>query len=416
MDGHKAVRIALVIGTRPEAIKMAPVIEALRRDLSHFDPFLIVSGQHRQMLDQVLSFFQLKPNFDLQLMQPNQSLGSLTARALEAIDQLLKKQNFDLVMVQGDTTTAFAASLAAFFHHLPVAHVEAGLRSRDVNNPFPEEVNRRFTGQITDLHFAPTPLARQNLLDEMVPEEKIAVTGNTVVDALRAVASRPYSIPGSALERLPLDRGRVLLVTSHRRESWGADLEHICLSLRDIAARFPDVQIVYPVHLNPNVRDTVQRLLHGTRRIHLTEPLDWLTLVNLMRRSYLILTDSGGIQEEAPSFGKPVLVLRQVTERPEASMSGMACIVGTSREQIVAAASALLEDRRQYQAMTSGENPYGDGCAAGRIVRGLQRWVAGEHPLLPPEEEFVPDRASASEESFPLDGAAAGNLWEVSRV
>lgn len=368
------------------------------------------------MLDQVLSFFQIKPDLDLQLMQPNQSLGGLTARALDGMDQLLKKQNFDLVMVQGDTTTAFAASLAAFFNHVPVAHVEAGLRSRDVNNPFPEEINRRFTGQITDLHFAPTPLAKQNLLDEMVPAEKIAVTGNTVVDALRAVASRPYSIHGSALKRLPLDRGRVLLVTSHRRESWGADLEHICLSLRDIAARFPDVQIVYPVHLNPNVRGTVQRLLRGVSRIHLTEPLDWLTLVNLMRRSYLILTDSGGIQEEAPSFRKPVLVLRQVTERPEASMSGMARIVGTSREQIVSAASELLEDEREYQAMASGENPYGDGCAADRIVRALQRWAAGERLLLPAEEEFVPDWISGSEETFPLDGATAGSRWDVSRV
>lgn len=416
MDGHKVVRVALVIGTRPEAIKMAPVIEALHRNLSQFDPFLIVSGQHRQMLDQVLSFFQIQPDHDLQLMQPNQSLGGLTARALEGVDQLLKKQNFDLVMVQGDTTTAFAASLAAFFNRVPVAHVEAGLRSRDVNNPFPEEINRRFTGQITDLHFAPTPLAKQNLLDEMVPAEKIAVTGNTVVDALRAVASRPYSIRGSALKGLPLDRGRVLLVTSHRRESWGADLEHICLSLRDIADRFPDVQIVYPVHLNPNVRGTVQRLLQGASRIHLTEPLDWLTLVNLMRRSYLILTDSGGIQEEAPSFRKPVLVLRHVTERPEASMSGMARIVGTSREQIVSAASELLEDEREYQAMASGENPYGDGCAAERIVRALQRWAAGERLLLPPEEEFVPDWTSSSEESFPLEGATAGSLWEVSRV
>lgn len=394
---------------------MAPVIEALRRNPSEFDPFLIVSGQHRQMLDQVLSFFQLKADYDLQLMQPNQSLGSLTARALEAIDQLLKKQAFDLVMVQGDTTTAFAASLGAFFNHVPVAHVEAGLRSRDVNNPFPEEMNRRFTGQITDLHFAPTPLAKQNLLAEMVPEDKIAVTGNTIVDALRTVASRPCSFQGSALERFPLDQGRVLLVTSHRRESWGSDLEQICLSLTDIATQFPDVQIVYPVHLNPNVRDTVQRLLHGTRRIHLTEPLDWPTLVNLMRRSYLILTDSGGIQEEAPSFKKPVLVLRHVTERPEASMSGMAKIVGTAREQIVSAAATLLEDEREYQAMSSGNNPYGDGFASDRIVKALQRWAAGERQLLSAEEEFVPGWRS-SQRFFPPEGAVAGTLWDASRA
>lgn len=368
------------------------------------------------MLDQVLSFFQLIPDYDLQLMQPNQSLGGLTARALEAMDQLLKKQNFDLVMVQGDTTTAFAASLAAFFNRVPVAHVEAGLRSRDVNNPFPEEINRRFTGQITDLHFAPTPLARQNLLDEMVPQEKIAVTGNTVVDALQVVASRPFSDRGSPLEGLPLHRGRVLLVTSHRRESWGLELENICLSLKDLVLRFPDVQIVYPVHLNPNVRVTVQRLLHGTERIHLTEPLDWLTLVNLMRRSYLILTDSGGIQEEAPSFQKPVLVLRQVTERPEAWMSGRARIVGTGREQIVETASELLEDEREYRAMSSGRNPYGDGCAASRIVRALQRWAAGQSRLLPPEEEFVSDWSSGSEESFPLREVAVGATWEASHA
>jgi UDP-N-acetylglucosamine 2-epimerase (non-hydrolysing) len=416
MLGIKPLKVALVIGTRPEAIKMAPVIEEIRRRVSQFDPLLIVSGQHRQMLDQVLSFFQLKPDYDLQLMQPNQSLGSLTARALEAMDELLKKQNVDLVMVQGDTTTAFAASLTAFFHHVPVAHVEAGLRSRDVNNPFPEEINRRFTGQVTDLHFAPTPLAKQNLLDEMVPQEKIAVTGNTVVDALRAAVARPFSYRGSPLEGLPLHRGRVLLVTSHRRESWGAELENICLSLRDLAARFSDVQIVYPVHLNPNVRGTVQRLLHGTERIHLTDPLDWLTFVNLMQRSYLILTDSGGIQEEAPSFRKPVLVLRQLTERPEASMSGMARIVGTSREQIVDAASALLTDEREYQAMSSGRNPYGDGRAACRIVKALQRWAAGERQLLRPEEEFIPDWTSCSEVTTHLPEVAAGAAWEAGRA
>jgi UDP-N-acetylglucosamine 2-epimerase (non-hydrolysing) len=416
MRENKSLRIALVVGTRPEAIKMAPVIEALRQKTAEFESVLIVSGQHRQMLDQVLSLFQLRPDYDLQLMQPNQSLGSLTAHALEAMDQLLKKQQYDMVMVQGDTTTAFAASLAAFFNHVPVAHVEAGLRSWDVNNPFPEEINRRFTGQVADIHFAPTTLAKQNLLDEMVPPEKIVVTGNTVIDALHAATQRPFSFRGTRLENLPLDRGRVLLVTSHRRESWGAELENICLSLRDLAMRFPDVQIVYPVHLNPNVRGTVQRLLDGAERIHLTEPLDWLTFVNLMHCSHLILTDSGGIQEEAPSFRKPVLVLRQVTERPEAAMSGMARIVGTSREQIVAATSALLEDVHQYRAMSSGQNPYGDGCAASRIVRSLQHWAAGKPHLLDPEEEFVPDSSPNPEALLPLQEVAVGTLWEASHV
>jgi UDP-N-acetylglucosamine 2-epimerase (non-hydrolysing) len=395
---------------------MAPLIEALRQCPDEFHSFLVVTGQHRQMLDQALSLFQLTPDFDLHLMQPNQSLSGFTARALQSMDDLLKKQHFDLVMVQGDTTTAFAAALAAFFQSVPVAHVEAGLRSRDARNPFPEEINRRFTAQLTELHFAPTPMARQNLLDEMVPPEMIAVTGNTIVDALLAMTSRPFSFRGSPLEDLPLAQGRLLLVTSHRRESWGSELESICLALKDLTARFPDVQIVYPVHLNPNVRQTVGALLNGADRIHLTEPLDWLTFVNLMRRSYLILTDSGGIQEEAPSFGKPVLVLRRVTERPEASLSGMARIIGTSRAQIVAAASKLLTDDRDYRAMTAGPNPYGDVRAAARIVEGLRRWAAGIRPLLTPEEEFYPYQRVYSAAASPPRPMAVASAFEDSRV
>lgn len=385
------INVGIVVGTRPEAIKMAPVIQALGRNSAAYRSSLIVTGQHRQMLDQVLSLFQLTADYDLDLMRPNQGLASLTARALETLDELFKKQHFDLVIVQGDTTTAFTASLAAFYNRVPVAHVEAGLRSRDLSNPFPEEANRRFTGNVTELHFAPTQLAKKNLLNEMIPAEKIGVTGNTIVDALHAAVALPFSFFGSPLERLPLTRGKLILVTSHRRESWGRELENICLSLRDLVKRFPDVQVVYPVHLNPNVRATVKALLEGVERIHLIDPLDWLAFVNLMRRSHLILTDSGGIQEEAPSFGKPVLVLRQVTERPEASLSGMARVIGTSRRQIVSAASALLEDEDAYELMTSGHNPYGDGRAASRILKGLQRWAAGKTPLLSLEDEFDPE-------------------------
>jgi UDP-N-acetylglucosamine 2-epimerase (non-hydrolysing) len=379
--------IAIVFGTRPEAIKLAPVIFELRRHSEDFETLLISTAQHRQMLDQVLNIFGIAPDIDLNLMTHNQSLAGITCRVLQSVDELLATRAVDLLMVQGDTTSAFAAALAAFYRKVPVAHVEAGLRSRDIFNPYPEEVNRRLAGVATQLHFAPTPLARENLLQEAVDAAQVIVTGNTVVDSARMLLER------GALEKplpagVPDDGSRLVLLTSHRRESWGTELEQICDAVAELAASFDDVRIVYPVHMNPNVRLTVEERLAGVQRVHLTEPLDYFQFMSLLRRSYLVLTDSGGVQEEAPSFGKPVLVLRKVTERPEASLLGLSIIVGTSRRRIVEEASRLLSDRPAYQAMADAENPYGDGRAAQRIAEALRRWWRGEQPLLSEEEQF----------------------------
>src|SRR5437588_1581546 len=335
--------IGIVFGTRPEAIKLAPVIFELRRRPDEFQLALISTAQHRHMLDQVLDIFEITPDVDLDLMTPNQTLAGITCRVLQAMDELLQQRPLDCLMVQGDTTTAFAAALAAFYRKVPVAHVEAGLRSRDIFNPYPEEVNRRLAAVTTQLHFAPTPLARENLVAESIDPHQIVVTGNTVVDAAQMLVERglvDQALPAG----VPDDGRRIVLLTSHRRESWGKELEQICDAVADIAGRFDDVRIVYPVHMNPNVRRTVEERLAGIDRVHLTEPLDYFQFLSLLRRSYLVLTDSGGVQEEAPTFGKPVLVLRKVTERPEASMMGLSKIVGTSRERIVEEASLLLSD------------------------------------------------------------------------
>jgi UDP-N-acetylglucosamine 2-epimerase (non-hydrolysing) len=290
--------------------------------------------------------------------------------------------------VQGDTTSAFASALAAYYRKIPVGHIEAGLRSHDIYNPFPEEANRRLTAVVTEIHFAPTLWSRFKLRDENVPLEKIVVTGNTVVDSLRALSTVAVSLAETPLATIPIDGRKIILVTSHRRESWGADQENMCLALKDLVQRFGDIRVVYPVHLNPNVRATVNKLLGGAERIHLTEPLDYITFVSLLRRSYLVLTDSGGIQEEAPTFRKPVLVLRKVTERPEASQFGMSKIVGMVREVIVNETSRLLTDADAYLDMSDGENPYGDGRAAERIVEVLSRWYQGKKPLLEADKEF----------------------------
>lgn len=339
------------------------------------------------MLDQVLDVFGIKPDLDLDLMQPNQTLNSLTCRVLQGIDTILAKDPLDCLMVQGDTTTAFAAALAAFYRRIPVAHVEAGLRSRDINNPYPEEVNRRLAAVVTQMHFPPTPLARQNLLHEGVAPESVHVTGNTVVDAVRILLEKE-AISKPLPEGVPDDGSRIVLVTSHRRESWGTELENICKAILEIASSFPDTRVIYPVHMNPNVRGTVNELLGNVDRVHLTAPLDYFEFLSLLRRAYLVLTDSGGVQEEAPFFGKPVLVLRKVTERPEASMLGLSKIVGTSREAIAGEAALLLTDQQAYRRMAEGGNPYGDGRAAERIVTVLTRWQNGVHPLLKEWEEF----------------------------
>ena len=381
------VRIALVLGTRPEAIKMAPVIKAFQADAQSYSITVISTAQHRQMLDQVMKLFHLTPNIDLDLMRPDQDLNSLTARVLETMGHTLRTLHPDLLLVQGDTTTVLGAALAAFYLKIPVAHVEAGLRSYDPYNPFPEEINRHLTSVLTAIHLAPTTLARQNLLREGTAPENIVVTGNTVVDALVSLQNVPFDM-STLRTKLGMDHQRLLLVTSHRRESWGQDLENICLAIKDLVTKFPDIYVVYPVHLNPHVNGPVHEILSGLDRINLSPPQDYLTFINLMQQSYLILTDSGGVQEEAPTFRVPLLVLRKVTERPEAVQARMAKLIGTERQEIVAEASHLLADTTAYHRMQQGPNPFGDGRAAERIVKTTWRWLNGKYPLLPGDEEF----------------------------
>ncbi|HYA23847.1 MAG TPA: UDP-N-acetylglucosamine 2-epimerase (non-hydrolyzing) [Terriglobales bacterium] len=381
-------RIIAVLGTRPEAIKLALVIQELRRRSGEFETAVVHTGQHRTMLDHALELFKIKPDFDLDVMRPNQTLSSLTGRVLDTVENACRRFEPHIVLVQGDTTTAFASALAAYYCKIPVGHIEAGLRSRDIYNPFPEEVNRRLVAVMTEIHFAPTAMARDNLLAEGVPGGKIVVTGNTVVDTLRVLRQLPHSWENTPLAGIPADGYRLVLVTSHRRESWGSDQQNMCLALKELVQRHSDIRVIYPVHMNPNVRDTVNRLLQGTERIHLTEPLDYITFVSLLQRCFLVLTDSGGVQEEAPTFGKPVLVLRKVTERPEASQFGMAKIIGMSRENIVAEAERLLDDADAYLDMSQGENPYGDGHGSERIVEAVGRWHQKQTPLLEPDKEF----------------------------
>jgi UDP-N-acetylglucosamine 2-epimerase (non-hydrolysing) len=403
-------RTVVVLGTRPEAIKLAPVIRALKADVGVVTT-VIVTGQHRQMLDQVLQRFRIAPDIDLDVMRPNQSLGELTGRVLRSVETELLRLRPDLLLVQGDTTSAFVTALAGFYQRIPVAHVEAGLRSYDLHHPFPEEANRRLLSVVSAVHLAPTIGAAAALGHEGIARAQVAVTGNTVVDALQMLLDAPCSFCGTPLDGVDFYDHRVILVTSHRRESWGHDLEQICLAIRDLVRAFPDVAVVYPVHLNPNVQVTVQQTLAGAERVYLTEPLDYLTFINLAKRSFFILTDSGGVQEEAPTLGKPLLLLRKVTERPEAFEAGRAAIVGTSRAEIVRAASRLLSNPDQYEAMATGENPYGDGRAAARIVRALRRWRQGRFPLLLPQDEFHlsntgPDRIVGAE-TGELGGARA---------
>ncbi|MDI3280578.1 MAG: UDP-N-acetylglucosamine 2-epimerase (non-hydrolyzing) [Bacillota bacterium] len=381
------LRVLSVFGTRPEAIKLAPVLRALQNRPRFFQPLVVVTAQHREMLDQVLSLFALAPHYDLNIMQERQTLAEITVRSLAGLDGILARERPDLVLVQGDTTTAFVAGLAAFYRRIPVGHVEAGLRTRRKYEPFPEEINRRLLGALADLHFAPTAQARENLLAESVPPEAIHVTGNTVVDALQMMVRSDYRFADPALERAVREGRRILLATAHRRENWGEPLESICLALRDLVRLYPDVTLVFPVHRNPAVRETVERLLSGEERVVLTEPLDYREMANLLSRAYLILTDSGGLQEEAPGFGRPVLVLREVTERPEGVACGVLKLVGTSRERIVSEARTLLEDRQAYLRMARAANPYGDGRAAERIAEILLYrfgWAAA------PPAEFTP--------------------------
>jgi UDP-N-acetylglucosamine 2-epimerase (non-hydrolysing) len=359
-------------GTRPEAIKLAPVIRELARHPKEFQPAVLVTAQHRQMLDQVLRVFDIKPDHDLDVMRPGQSLADVTVGALRGVERVLRLARPDMVIVQGDTTSAFAAALAAFYERIPVGHVEAGLRTGDKYSPYPEEMNRRLVSSLADLHFAPTRAAKENLLSEGVSRSRIHVTGNTVVDALKAMRRSKAVLRMPVLDGIPKEH-RVILVTAHRRESFGPGFERICRALRTIVERNPDVVVVYPVHLNPNVRKPAREILGRVLRVHLIEPLEYLPFVRLMERAYLILTDSGGIQEEAPALGKPVLVMRDVTERPEAVVAGTARLVGTETEVIVAATERLLHSAAAYRKMVRARNPFGDGRASSRIAAALRR-------------------------------------------
>jgi UDP-N-acetylglucosamine 2-epimerase (non-hydrolysing) len=365
-------RVMTVIGTRPEAIKMAPVIAALDAHRDAIDSCIVSTGQHREMLDQVLGAFRISPATDLDLMRPDQSLTAVTVGTLEKMERLLAELRPDLLLVQGDTTTTFAAGLAAFYGRIPVAHVEAGLRTSDKGNPYPEEINRRLTSCLADYHFAPTPLAVENLLRENIPRKRIVLTGNTIVDAVGAISGLAPDFRVPEVDPAEWAGSRLVVVTAHRRENWGRPLEDICGALRDLLHRYADIRIIFPVHLNPNVRRSVACHLPEHPRLHVIEPLEYFAFIGLMKQAHLILTDSGGIQEEAPSLGKPVIVLRHVTERPEASASGMAVIAGTKRSDIVACASRWLAAGRPLPGGPAG-NPYGDGRAARRIVTEILR-------------------------------------------
>ena len=364
-----------IFGTRPEAIKMAPLALALAAD-ERFDAKVCVTGQHREMLDQVMGLFAITPDYDRNIMKPGQDLSDVTTAILQGLKNVFSEFRPDVVLVHGDTATTLAASLAAYYQQIPIAHVEAGLRTGNIYSPWPEEANRKLTSVLANLHFAPTETSRDNLLREAIPADKVIVTGNTVIDALLDVVERLGQDANLRAEAAApsefLDPSRkLILVTGHRRESFGDGFERICKALIEVAQRYPEVDIVYPVHLNPNVREPVNRLLTGIDNIHLIAPLDYLPFVYLMSRSHIILTDSGGIQEEAPSLGKPVLVMRDTTERPEAVAAGTVKLVGTNSENIVRELSLLLNDQSYYESMSRAHNPYGDGAACARICEAL---------------------------------------------
>lgn len=389
-------KVSVILGTRPEAIKLAPVILALRR-APEFDCRVCVTAQHRRMLDQALGAFDIVPDTDLNLMRENQTLGGLTARAIEALDTYLAEEKPRLVMVQGDTTTVLCAALAAFYHRIPLAHVEAGLRTGNLDAPWPEEANRVLAARLAAIHFAPTETARQNLLKEGTPPERIHVTGNTGIDALflalEKVKAKPPDIPDLPAATLAAwDGAPLVLITGHRRENFGAAFESICQAIAELAMRFPQTQFVYPVHLNPNVRKPVMRILKTTagdgqlRNVHLLEPLPYLPFVALMNRATVILTDSGGIQEEAPSLGKPVLVMRETTERPEAVAAGTVKLVGAQREVIVTETARILTDKVYRAGMSRAHNPYGDGHTAVRILAACEDFLrsSGDNHAMTP--------------------------------
>lgn len=365
------IKIMSVFGTRPEAIKMAPVVKALAAE-PEFDSKVVVTAQHREMLDQVLDLFSIRPDYDLDVMAAGQSLTQITCRILIRLDEVLATESPDMVLVHGDTSTTFAAALAAFYRQVSVGHVEAGLRTGVKYFPYPEEINRCLTGVLADLHFAPTDLARNNLIKEGVPSKRIQITGNTAIDALFLTVDESYQFCHPTLRAWDWDRYRILVVEAHRRENWGQPLENVCRAVAELTAQHRDLAVIFPVHLNPKVQEPVRRILGDCPRVHLLDPLGYADFANLMARSHMILSDSGGIQEEAPSLGRPVLVLRNVTERPEAVAAGTVKVVGTDKEKVVSVTKELLTNEQVYGCMAQAANPYGDGQAARRIVSGLK--------------------------------------------
>ncbi len=360
------MKIGVVIGTRPEAIKMAPVILELRK--RNIPCVVIATAQHRELLDQPLSYFKITPDYDLNIMQENQDVFYITNTVLELLKPVLLKEMPDMLLVQGDTTTTFASSLAAFYCHIPVGHIEAGLRTWDKTNPFPEEINRQLTTRIATLHFAPTSWAKQNLLKEGITPGSIIVTGNTGIDSLLMISNAAYSFTNSVLQKIDFVSKKIILLTTHRRENFGEPMREIFSACKEIVELHNDVEIVYPVHPNPNVQHLAHQILGGTSRIHLIPPLEYVEFVHLMKQCYFILSDSGGIQEEAPSLGKPVLVLRKTTERPEAIDAGTAILTGTDKNAIIREAQLLLKDDSNYRSMQSSTNPYGTGHASEHII------------------------------------------------
>lgn len=374
-SNHK--KILIVFGTRPEAIKMAPVTKKLK---SNFDVAVCVTAQHRHLLDQVLDLFEIKPDYDLNIMKPKQDLFDLTINILDKLKNVILRCEPDLVLVHGDTTSAMAASLASFYLKIPVAQVEAGLRTNNIFSPFPEELNRQVVSKIARFHFAPTEIARTNLLNEKIINKNIFVTGNTVIDALFSIINKARSMnyPDNLLSFLPFlesnnNSKKIILVTGHRRENFGGGFEQICYALKEIATQNNDVEVLYPVHLNPNVQEPVKRILKKIKNVHLIDPLDYLSFIKIMDSSHIILTDSGGIQEEAPSLGKPVILMRETTERPEAVSAGTVKLVGSKKELIVNSVNLLLHNELEYLKMSKAHNPYGDGSASDQICKILER-------------------------------------------
>lgn len=365
------MKVLFVFGTRPEAIKMAPVIKEMISRPQQFEVSICVTAQHREMLDDVLSLFKIEPDYDLNLMQPNQSLSALTGRIFTELAPVVEKEKPDWLLVQGDTTTVMAASIVAYYYQIRVGHVEAGLRTDDKYQPFPEEINRRIVSVVGDLHFAPTEKARQNLLHDGIDPKSIVITGNTVIDALLQVSAFEYDLSQGPLSKINFKK-RVVLVTAHRRENFGKPIREICRSILTLHQKYPDIEFAYPVHLNPNIQKPVYELLGNTNGISLLSPLDYFSLVHLMKQCTLVMTDSGGIQEEAPSLGKPVLVLRNVTERPEGVEAGTAKLMGTDHDRIVHEISTLMDDEFAYNEMANAVNPYGDGQAAEYICDAME--------------------------------------------